>query len=385
MNPVPTSLYIHVPWCVRKCHYCDFNSHAISQAETTLSQSVETAYLEALTQDLAREAAHLPNQTLASVFIGGGTPSLMTGAFYAQLFSAVRRHFTLPPSAEITLEANPGTTDEQHFAAYREAGINRISLGVQTFQTTQLAALGRIHSAQQAHHAIQTLKSVGFDAFNIDLMHGLPNQTSAQATEDLDMALSHAPSHLSWYQLTIEPNTLFYSQPPPIPEDEALWEIQQQGEAKLAAAGLQQYEISAYARPGHEARHNRNYWEFGDYIGIGAGAHGKRSWHDDDGTLHIERYNKTRQPDAYLKRIDHYRAQTLTITEDERPFEFMMNALRLKAGTSEALFTERTGLARAVATNTLKTAREKGLVTPDRIQCTEAGYPFLNHILEDLL
>lgn len=382
---LPTSLYVHIPWCVRKCHYCDFNSHALESSRGAPPPEQEAAYLKALVQDLEQEARQLPALRLASVFIGGGTPSLMSGAFYRQLFEALRQHLELPASAEVTLEANPGTTDERHFQAYREAGINRISLGIQSFHNNHLQQLGRIHDAGQAEHALLTLKQAGFENFNIDLMHGLPGQTPEEALQDLHCALAVKPPHLSWYQLTIEPNTLFYSQPPVLPEDDTLWDIQQQGEALLDQAGLKQYEISAYSRPGKQATHNRNYWEFGDYIGIGAGAHGKRSWRDEQGVLHIERYNKTRQPEAYLKRIGHYRAQTLTITEEERPFEFMMNALRLKEGAPFELFTTRTGLPESLAQATLSIAQDKGLVRRDRIQCTDKGYPFLNHILEDLL
>ncbi|PID44669.1 MAG: YggW family oxidoreductase [Proteobacteria bacterium] len=373
----PLGLYIHIPWCIRKCPYCDFNSHSLDLA----SPDFEQAYLEALLLDLEYEARRHPQKELASVFIGGGTPSVMSPEFYHRLLDEIEQYYPLPPTTEITLEANPGTLDEKKFAGYRRAGINRISLGIQSFNHRHLKKLGRIHDAGQAMSAIEQLKSSGFDNFNIDLMHGLPEQTPEQAMSDLDTALGFEPPHLSWYQLTIEPNTVFYHQPPPLPKDDTLWDIQQQGEARLASAGLEHYEVSAWACPGRRSRHNLNYWQFGDYIGIGAGAHGKRSECDARNHLAITRYSKTRQPDAYLKRIGNYIAKETLIKAEELPFEFMMNALRLKNGVHTDLFSQRTGLPATVLEKGLTRGRQKGLLRTNRLACTETGFHFLNETL----
>ncbi len=373
----PLSLYIHIPWCVKKCPYCDFNSHPIDPAAPDFEQT----YLHHLLIDLALQAKRQPQQELTSIFIGGGTPSVLSADFYHRLLDQVNTHYPLSATIEITLEANPGTLDEQKFSGYRRAGINRISLGVQSFNQSHLQKLGRIHDANQAISAIEKLHLTGFDNFNIDLMHGLPDQTPEQAMLDLDTALAFEPPHLSWYQLTIEPNTKFYHQPPALPQDDILWAIQQQGETKLAGANLEHYEVSAYARSGHAARHNLNYWQFGDYLGVGAGAHGKRTEYDSQGRLTITRYQKTRQPDAYLKRIGHYLARETTVSAEELPFEFMMNALRLKNGVATELFSQRTGLANSVIADSLSLGIQRGLLQANRLVCTETGYRFLNETL----
>ncbi len=377
LSPVspPLSLYIHVPWCVRKCPYCDFNSHAIR------GDIPESAYLDALLEDLDHDLGFVRDRPIESVFVGGGTPSLMSGNFYHQLFKQLRQRLAFATDAEITLEANPGTLEAGRFDSFREAGINRLSIGVQSFQPEQLKALGRIHDESMAHQAITAARSAGFDNFNIDLMHGLPGQTSEHALADLREAIAHQPAHLSWYQLTIEPNTEFFSRPPDLPDDERLWDIFQQGGDLLRASGFTDYEVSAWSLAGSESRHNLNYWMFGDYLALGAGAHGKVSLTDGQ----IRRYWKTRQPDAYLQRIGSRTAGSEAIALDERPLEFMMNALRLKQGTTENLYSMRTGLPLSSVAVQLQQLRDKCLLTPDRIQATDQGQRYLNSLLEHFL
>jgi len=289
----PLALYLHVPWCVRKCPYCDFNSH---EAAAGLP---EAEYVTALLADLDHDLATLPDlvqgRAVSSVFIGGGTPSLFSAAAYERLFDGLRARLPFAADVEITLEANPGTVEQEKFRGYRALGINRLSIGVQSFAPDKLVALGRIHGRDEALHAAQAARAAGFDNFNLDLMHGLPGQTLEEALADIDQAIALGPTHLSWYQLTIEPNTVFYRDPPVLPEDDTLWAIQEAGQARLAAAGLQQYEVSAYAQAGRECRHNRNYWEFGDYLALGAGAHGKLTREGG-----VWRYQKTRLPRDYL-------------------------------------------------------------------------------------
>ncbi|MBD3897040.1 radical SAM family heme chaperone HemW [Halomonas sp. ML-15] len=382
MSLPPLSLYVHVPWCVRKCPYCDFNSHGVGHG----ADLPEQAYLAALLEDLEDELPHVAGRELVSIFIGGGTPSLMSSRFYRDFFSVLRTRLDLAEDCEITLEANPGTFEQARFAGYREAGINRLSLGVQSFQSAQLSALGRIHDGDEAYHAVRNAREAGFDNLNIDLMHGLPGQDTEGALADLDTALSLLPSHLSWYQLTLEPNTEFYSHPPRLPEEEQLWDIQDAGHARLAAAGLDQYEISAYARPGQRSRHNLNYWRFGDYLGIGAGAHGKLSRVDDDGGWMIQRRWKSRQPEAYLRRRRDPRgfvAGQRTLTAEELPLEFAMNALRLTQGVPLTLWEARSGQASAVLLSRLDAARKKGLLVEDadQLQASAQGLLFLNELL----
>ncbi|WP_275288069.1 radical SAM family heme chaperone HemW [Halomonas elongata] len=377
----PLALYVHVPWCVRKCPYCDFNSHGVGRG----AELPEEEYLAALIDDLDADLPLAAGREIVSVFIGGGTPSLMAPSFYRRLLEALKARLPLAPDIEITLEANPGTLERGRFAGYREAGINRLSLGVQSFQDDQLAVLGRIHGGADAEAAIMEARHAGFDNLNIDLMHGLPGQTVELALADLDRALAFSPEHISWYQLTLEPNTEFHSRPPTLPEEEVLWDIQDIGHDRLEAAGLERYEISAYARPGQRARHNLNYWRFGDYLGIGAGAHGKLSARGGDG-LAIERRWKARQPEAYLRRRRDPRgfvAGRAPVDADELPLEFAMNALRLVDGVSMATWRAHTGYTPAVMSSRLVEAREKGLLVEDagKLQASPRGLLFLNELL----
>ncbi|RDB44637.1 radical SAM family heme chaperone HemW [Halomonas sp. DQ26W] len=376
------SLYVHVPWCVRKCPYCDFNSHGVGHG----AELPETRYLAALLQDLEADLPLVYGRELTSIFIGGGTPSLMSAGFYAELFEMLSRRLSLASDIEVTLEANPGTLERGRFQGYRAAGINRLSLGVQSFQDAQLQSLGRIHSGNDAMTAMDEARHAGFDNINLDLMHGLPGQTPELALADLDRALSLSPEHLSWYQLTVEPNTEFHSRPPVLPEEEVLWDIQDRGHERLEAAGLTRYEISAYARQGLQSRHNLNYWRFGDYLGIGAGAHGKLSIADVQGGLHIERRWKARQPEAYLRRCHDPRgfvAGRAEVVEDELPLEFAMNALRLVEGVSMADWEAHTGFPFGTLEARLLSARKKGLLVEDdqRLQASPQGLLFLNELL----
>ncbi|WAM55642.1 radical SAM family heme chaperone HemW [Vreelandella venusta] len=377
----PLSLYIHTPWCVRKCPYCDFNSHEPGNDELP-----EAAYLNALLNDLAGDLSLASEREIQTIFIGGGTPSLLSPAFYDQLFKEIRLRLPFSSTIEITLEANPGTTEQQRFIGYREAGINRLSLGVQSFRPEQLSALGRIHSGQEAVNAVRQAREAGFDNLNIDLMHGLPKQTPTQAMEDIEQALALEPEHLSWYQLTLEPNTAFFSHPPVLPEEEALWDIQEAGHQRLEQAGLRRYEISAYARAGQQSRHNINYWQFGDYLGIGAGAHGKLTTVDSQGQRHIERRWKTRQPEAYLRRANDPRgfvAGKQPIATQELPLEFAMNALRLTDGVTMDVWTAYTGQPQDVLLSRLQSAYEKGLLMemPEKLRASPQGLLFLNELL----
>ncbi|GED22662.1 radical SAM family heme chaperone HemW [Halomonas halmophila] len=377
----PLALYVHVPWCVRKCPYCDFNSHGVGRGAAL----PEEAYLAALIDDLKADLPLAAGREVVSVFIGGGTPSLMSASFYRRLLQALEACLPLAEDIEITLEANPGTLERGRFAGYRAAGINRLSLGVQSFQDEQLTALGRIHSGDDAQAAVQEAREAGFDNLNIDLMHGLPGQSVASALADLDQALALAPEHLSWYQLTLEPNTEFHSHPPTLPEEEVLWDIQDMGHDKLEAAGLARYEISAYSRPARRARHNLNYWQFGDYLGIGAGAHGKLSARA-EGELAIERRWKARQPEAYLRRHQDPRgfvAGRAPVSDEELPLEFAMNALRLVDGVSMATWEANAGKPASLMHARLQEAREKGLLVEDtrRLQASSRGLLFLNELL----
>ncbi|RUR35780.1 radical SAM family heme chaperone HemW [Vreelandella populi] len=377
----PLSLYIHTPWCVRKCPYCDFNSHE-PQSQTL----PEAAYLDALLKDLDGDLALAAGREIHTIFIGGGTPSLLSPTFYQRLFKEIQRRLAFSSTIEITLEANPGTTEQERFIGYREAGINRLSLGTQSFQPAQLEALGRIHGAGEAISAVGQARAAGFDNINIDLMHGLPGQTPELALADIDQALALKPDHLSWYQLTLEPNTAFHSQPPVLPEEEALWDIQEMGHQRLEQAGFSRYEISAYATRGRQSRHNLNYWQFGDYLGIGAGAHGKLTAIDSDGQWHIERRWKTRQPEAYLRRADDPRgflAGKQPISLDELPLEFAMNALRLTEGVKLSTWSAHTGQAKEVLLARLQSALKKGLLMemPEKLRASPQGLLFLNELL----
>lgn len=373
--PPPLSLYIHIPWCVRKCPYCDFNSHAVRE------EIPEEAYVATLLADLEQELAEIEPRPLQSIFIGGGTPSLFSAAMINTLLKEVEKRIVFAPDIEITMEANPGTFEQEKFRGYRGAGVNRLSLGIQSFADGQLKALGRIHSGQEAVKAAGLAREL-FDNMNLDLMHGLPGQSTAQALHDLHIAADLKPDHISWYQLTIEPNTEFHSRPPSLPVDETLWEIQEQGQQYLAETGFRQYEISAYAQPGKRARHNINYWQFGDYIGIGAGAHGKITLAD--GTI-LRRW-KQKQPKAYMN-LEKRLGGSEAIETDALPFEFMLNALRLTNGVESRLFRERTGLNLAVIQPQLERAQKMGLLDTDtgKLAPTQQGRLFLNNLLEMFL
>lgn len=371
---VPLSLYVHIPWCVRKCPYCDFNSHP--QGDAPLP---EQAYVRALLADLEKQLPLVWGRRVNTVFIGGGTPSLFSPEAIQTLLTGIRALLPLRPTAEITLEANPGTVDYQRFADFRQAGINRLSIGIQSFTDKALNALGRIHDSQQAKQAIAAAQQAGFDNFNLDLMFGLPQQSLAQALEDLRTAIELRPPHLSWYQLTLEPNTLFYQQPPSLPDDDLLWDMQQRGQDLLAQHGYQQYEISAYAQAGRPCQHNLNYWLFGDYLGIGAGAHGKIS-HVQQGV--VQRYSQLRQPRVYLQAEDFQQTQRFLKAADLR-IEFMLNALRLHDGFAEELFKERTGLELNTVQAALQEAQAKGWLQQSNglLKPTPSGLQFLNEIL----
>jgi len=371
----PLSLYLHMPWCVKKCPYCDFNSHALT------GDIPEQAYLQAMMEDLEQDLHLVQGRPIQTVFIGGGTPSLMSPEFYSRLFEGLRRHLTLASDAEITLEANPGTVEQTRFNGFLAAGINRLSLGIQSFQPHQLKNLGRIHDDRAAHRAIEAARKAGFDNFNLDLMHGLPDQTPEEALADLQAAIEWSPPHLSWYQLTLEPNTEFYSRPPDLPDDDRLWDIYCQGADFLRHNGFNDYEVSAWSKPGAASRHNLNYWTFGDYLALGAGAHGKITLADGQ----VRRFWKTRQPEAYLNRIGSRTAGHQPVETGELPLEFLMNALRLGDGVPEDLFTERTGLPLSVVAVKLEVLRGEGLMAHDRLQATELGHRYLNSLLERFL
>tara|TARA_Y100001951_G_scaffold70641_1_gene57448 strand:+ start:2116 stop:3276 length:1161 start_codon:yes stop_codon:yes gene_type:complete len=370
----PLALYIHIPWCVRKCPYCDFNSHA---AGPTLP---EEEYVDALLADLDSDLQHAHGRPLTSIFFGGGTPSLFSDRALGRLLEGVERRIAFADDIEITLEANPGTFEQAKFKGYRSLGINRLSIGVQSFQEAKLKALGRIHNGDEAIRAADMARAAGFDNFNLDLMHGLPGQSIEDALFDLRTAIAQAPTHLSWYQLTMEPNTVFWSQPPQLPEDDLLWDIQEAGQALLAAEGYAQYEVSAYARPGRQARHNLNYWTFGDFLGIGAGAHAKRSTPDG----RILRTWKTRLPKDYLDPSKAYQAGERVLDAEELPFEFLMNVLRLTEGAPVELFSQRTGLPLAQLDGARREGERLGLLQADdrRLVATARGQLFLNDLLQ---
>ncbi|MEM6582209.1 MAG: radical SAM family heme chaperone HemW [Pseudomonadota bacterium] len=367
------SLYIHLPWCERKCPYCDFNSHEFNELP-------EAEYVDALLRDLELDAAMAQERVIRSVFIGGGTPSLFSAQAVAKLLQGVRSQIALAADVEITLESNPGSAETEKFAAFAAAGINRLSIGVQSFEDQHLHALGRVHDSEQAHAACDMAVKAGFHGVNIDLMHGLPGQNASAACSDLKQAIDHRPNHLSWYQLTIEPNTVFHKQTPELPDEDVLAEIQMQGEAIMAANGFEQYEVSAYARAGHRCRHNLNYWTFGDYLGIGAGAHGKVTFLDGQ----ILRYNKTRQPNHYLnaERVE-LTVQRSSLKPADVRGEFALNALRLNEGFSLRQFTDRTGLERTTLEPTLSKFQEQGFlqIVGDQVSTTDLGRRFLDDVV----
>ncbi|MCO8087460.1 radical SAM family heme chaperone HemW [Acinetobacter indicus] len=381
LNPasVPLSLYIHMPWCVRKCPYCDFNSHAVPDGE--LSLDLEQEYLRALVEDFKTEVDFAQGREIHSVFIGGGTPSLISAQGYTWLFDQLKALLPFEHNCEITLEANPGTVEHDPFAGYLAAGINRLSIGVQSFNTEHLQKLGRIHSNHDAISAIQHAAEAGFQRINVDLMHGLPEQSLEQALLDLKLAVESGATHVSWYQLTIEPNTVFFRTQPLLPNDEVLEAIQEQGEAYLKAQGFINYEVSAW-RKERPSAHNLNYWQFGDYLAIGAGAHGKVTRPDG-----VYRFQKTRQPKDYLAKVPAEHLQFKRIEAEDMPFEFMMNALRLNKGVDAHLYTARTGLALDTVLPVVNSLRQRHLMVADetRLSCTPQGHMFLNSILEEFL
>lgn len=372
-NP-PLGLYIHLPWCERKCPYCDFNSH---QADSIPEQE----YVAALLNDLEQDLPLVWGRSIDSIFIGGGTPSLFSAGAIDRLFSGLRALLNFAPAIEITLESNPGSADAANYRGYREAGVNRLSIGVQSFDDCQLEALGRVHDGDQARQAYAAARAAGFDNVNLDLMFGLPAQDVNGARDDLEQAIALGPEHISHYQLTIEPNTLFHHRPPAdLPDDESSWQQQDACEALLEAAGYRQYEVSAWSRARLESRHNLNYWHFGDYLGIGAGAHGKITLAGENRVL---RRVRQRQPRAYLETAG--RGTVVSETELDPAdlcFEFMLNALRLKHGFPTRLFHDNTGLALDMLLDELKTARDKGLLDFDatRIRPSETGFRHLNDL-----
>jgi len=373
----PLSLYVHIPWCVRKCPYCDFNSHEAK------GEIPEREYVASLIADLELALPQVWGRPIYTVFFGGGTPSLLSARALDELLSAIRARLPLAPDAEITLEANPGTFEAQKFADFRAAGVNRLSIGIQSFDPAHLKALGRIHDGAQARAAIE-IAQASFDNFNLDLMYALPGQTVEQVLADIEAAIGFGPRHVSAYHLTIEPNTYFYRHPPQVPDQDVAADMQEAIEARLASAGYRHYETSAFARPGREARHNLNYWTFGDYLGIGAGAHSKLSFAD-----RILRQMRVKHPRDYLEKM----AAGVPVQQEQRlaaeelPFEFMMNALRLIDGFELRLFTERTGVPVHTLRKPLETAERSGLIERDhvRVRPTLRGQRFLNDLLQIFL
>ncbi len=378
MLNLPLSLYIHLPWCVRKCPYCDFNSHELKDGLP------EELYINALLDELDHHLPAIQQRSLVSIFFGGGTPSLFSAHAIDRILTGVDQRLPLSSNIEITLEANPGTVEQARFQGFKAAGVSRLSIGVQSLQDDKLKTLGRIHDRENALRAIQCAKDAGFDNFNIDLMYGLPDQTIADALHDIQTALDQTPAHLSWYQLTIEPNTLFYHQRPVLPEDDLLWDMQLAGQQLLAESGFQQYEVSAYAQSNKPCRHNLNYWEFGDYLGIGAGAHSKLT---NQQTGDIIRFAQVKHPKDYL---DHTKRRQLVLNKVDISalvFEFMLNALRLTHGVPLALFTERTGLSLEHLQPQLDQAKAKELLinSPDKLCPSTLGKRFLNDLIEMFL
>jgi len=371
------SLYVHIPWCVKKCPYCDFNSHEAKIIP-------EEEYVKALVADLQQEADAVQGRKLHSIFFGGGTPSLFSAKSISAILEYAEKQIGFESDIEITLEANPGTFEQEKFVGFYQAGVNRLSMGVQSFQTQHLKKLGRIHNSDEAKAAIASAKKAGFNNINLDLMHGLPEQTLDNALDDLQTAIDFSPSHISWYQLTIEPNTVFFREQPPLPADETLASIQDAGQALLQEYGYDQYEVSAYAKGGRQAKHNLNYWSFGDYLGIGAGAHGKVT--DLAGSCVI-RKQKTRLPEHYLDYKIAPRFKAITVAQNELALEFMMNSLRLLKGVPKALFAERTGFTLHTIEPILSELIAKGLLKDDaqQLTTTELGQRYLNSVLAEFM
>lgn len=371
-NLPPLSLYIHIPWCVQKCPYCDFNSHALK------GEVPHDDYVQHLLADLDKDVAMAQGREITTIFIGGGTPSLLSGPAMQTLLDGVRARLAVRDDAEITMEANPGTVEADRFVDYQRAGVNRISIGVQSFDQAKLTRLGRIHGPDEAKRAALLARSLGLRSFNLDLMHGLPDQTLEEALDDLRQAIALNPPHLSWYQLTIEPNTMFGSRPPVLPDDDALWDIFEQGHQLLSAAGYQQYETSAYAKPGYQCQHNLNYWRFGDYLGIGCGAHGKITYPDG----RILRTSKTRHPRGYMQ--GNYLDRQHDVEAADKSFEFFMNRFRLLEAAPRTEFTRYTGLSEETVRPQIEQAKSLGYIeeTPEYWQITQHGKLFLNSLLE---
>lgn len=373
IQAIPLSLYIHIPWCVQKCPYCDFNSHAIQK-----DAQPEKEYVQCLIEDLKQDAHLAQGRKLSSIFIGGGTPSLFSPQSIDHILNAVNHELDFADNIEITLEANPGTFEAAKFADFVSAGVNRISLGVQSFDDKQLTALGRIHNSLEAKRAIDCLHHLSLKSFNLDIMYALPNQTVSMALQDIQTAIAFQPKHFSWYHLTLEPNTVFYNNPPKnIPDENTVIDIETQGRALLNEHGLKQYEVSAYAQDGFASLHNQNYWTFGDYLALGAGAHGKITEAD-----RVIRYTKQRVPTNYLAADKPFTTNIKPVLVDDLPLEFMMNALRLTDGVPLEYFEQRTGLSLLSVETLLKRAIEKELiVVGNHIKTTPLGARFLNDVV----
>jgi putative oxygen-independent coproporphyrinogen III oxidase len=368
----PISLYIHFPWCIKKCPYCDFNSHQSSGALP------EAAYTTQLKQNLLAHASMLQQRPIHSIFIGGGTPSLIAPSHIVQLLEDIDHIASIPEHCEITMEANPGASDEARFKGYRQAGVNRLSIGIQSFQASYLKALGRIHDGNDARQAVAMAHQAGFDHVNIDLMFGLPKQSLSDAMLDLAEGIKLQPQHLSWYQLTIEPNTAFHAAPPPVPSDDRLWQFYQEGYQQLQASHYHGYEVSAYAQTGYQCQHNLNYWHYGDYIGLGAGAHSKVTYPDG----RIVRFSEARSPKRYLQ-LTQFGEQYTTLDEAQRIMEFMMNALRMSKPLPLALFEAHTQLPRALLQAGITQATQQALMVcdEDKLQLTDKGRQYLNEVV----
>ncbi len=378
---IPLSLYVHLPWCVRKCPYCDFNSHEIGQSKLT-----ESEYIDALIRDLEQSLPLIWGRKVSSIFIGGGTPSLFSPAAIDQLINQLHARLNFYPDIEITLEANPGTVEAGKFKGFKEAGVNRLSIGVQSFSDQKLKLLGRIHGSSEAHAAIEQAQAAGFNSINIDLMYGLPQQTMEDAMQDLETAMACKPQHISWYQLTIEPNTVFYTSPPKLPDDDRIWDMQEQGQAILIQQGYHQYEISAFAQENYQCLHNLNYWQFGDYLGIGAGAHSKIT-NVTEAT--ITRQVRHRIPKRYIELAQSETAVTENkqLDHNDIALEFMMNAMRLNAGVNPGLFLQRTGMPLSNIETELNNAEKKGLLEWElsSLKPTRNGSRYLNNLLQEFM
>lgn len=374
---IPLSLYIHLPWCVKKCPYCDFNSHQLPVTHS------EQDYVAALQKDLLQDLPDVQDRKLSSIFFGGGTPSLFSAAAIAEILDFVAQKIAFAENIEITLEANPGTAEQEKFHGFRAAGVNRLSIGCQSFQADKLTALGRIHNPDHAMRAAEMAHAAGFTTFNLDLMFGLPQQTLDDALFDLQTAMQLKPTHISWYQLTLEPNTLFEQKPPPLPDDELIWQMQKAGQSLLAEHNFRQYEVSAYAQAAHQCRHNLNYWQFGDYLGIGAGAHSKIT---DFATGAIKRAVKIKHPKSYITAAEknNFLLEKKMVPKVELPFEFMLNALRLSQAITKPLFETRTGLPWSILQTALQQAAAKDYIElqDNEFTLTTHGRNFLNNVVE---